>query len=240
MRIALVGYGKMGKAIESICLKKGHQVSYRIDVANAHQLQEIHPDNTDAAIEFSHPTSALSNVKKLIEQGIPTVCGTTGWLEHLGEVKSLVSLKKGSFLYASNFSVGVNIFFALNERLSQLMNAHAEYDVTMEETHHVYKKDAPSGTAITLAEGLLHHLDRKKGWTIDRGSLTPELLYIEAIRSHHVPGTHTVNYTSAIDSIEIKHTAFNREGFATGAVLSAEYIFGKTGIFSIKDVLNLN
>lgn len=239
MRILLIGYGKMGKAIEGIAAKRGHQIVGKIDVENGADLKKYSGENVDAAIEFTHPNSAFENVKYGIENHIPMVVGTTGWLAKLPEIEQLVKSKNGSFCYSSNYSVGVNIFWAVNERLAQLMNPQTDYDVTMEEIHHVYKKDAPSGTAITTAEGVLKHLDRKSKWSIDRENLSVSDIFIQDKREHNIPGTHTVLYTSGIDSIELKHTAFNREGFATGAVLAAEFIASRKGLFSMKDVLSL-
>jgi 4-hydroxy-tetrahydrodipicolinate reductase len=239
MKILLIGYGKMGQAIEGIAYKRGHEIVGKIDVQNAADLKNFNAQNTDAAIEFTHPTSAFNNVKQSIENGIPTVVGTTGWLDKKSEIENLCKKLNGSFCYSSNYSVGVNIFWAVNEYLAQLMNLQPEYDITMEEIHHVYKKDAPSGTAITQAEGILKNIDRKEKWSIERDSLTPKDIFIDHKRIHNTPGTHSVHYTSAIDSIELKHTAFNREGFATGAVLAAEYIHNKKGIFSMKEVLGI-
>jgi 4-hydroxy-tetrahydrodipicolinate reductase len=239
MRILLIGYGKMGKAIEGIAVKRGHQIVGKIDVDNAHDFAKFNASNVDAAIEFTHPSSAFDNISKGLNADIPMVVGTTGWLEKMPIIHELIKSRNGSFCYSSNYSVGVNIFWAVNERLAQLMNPQTDYDVTTEEIHHVYKKDAPSGTAITTAEGILKHLDRKKKWSNERETLTPSDLYIQDKREHNVPGTHTVLYTSGIDSIELTHTAFNREGFATGAVLAAEFIADKKGVFSMKEVLGI-
>ncbi len=239
MKILLIGYGKMGKAIEGIAAKRGHQIVGKIDVDNAEDLKKFNSSNVDAAIEFTHPTSAFANLTYSLESGIPIVCGTTGWLEKMPEIQSLRAMKNGALCYSSNYSIGVNIFWAVNEKLAALMNSHEDYDVTMEEIHHVYKQDAPSGTAITAAEGVLTHLQRKEKWTIDRDKLVQKELYINHKREHNVPGIHTVLYTSPIDSIALTHTAFNREGFATGAVVAAEYISNKKGFFTMKEVLDL-
>jgi 4-hydroxy-tetrahydrodipicolinate reductase len=239
MKILLIGYGKMGKTIEGIAIKRGHQIAGKIDVNNAHELSQYNGSNVDVAIEFTHPSSAYNNLKYCAENNIPLVCGTTGWLDKKAEIDELFIKNNGSFCYSSNFSIGVNVFWAVNEKLAQLMNPLTEYDVTTEEIHHVYKKDAPSGTAITTAEGIIKNLDRKKGWSIDLETLSTEQIYIGHKRIHNYPGTHTVVYTSSIDSIELKHTAFNREGFATGAVVAAEYIANKKGLFTMKDVLSL-
>ncbi len=239
MKILLIGYGKMGKTIEGVAVKRGHQIVGKIDVDNAQDLRKFNESNVDVAIEFTHPSSAFGNLTYALECGIPIVCGTTGWLHQMNEIQSLRTQKNGSFCYSSNYSIGVNLFWAVNEKLAELMNPHEDYDVTMEEVHHVYKKDAPSGTAITTADGVLKHLSRKQKWSIDRDSLSQKEIYIDHKREHNIPGTHTVLYTSPIDSIELKHTAFNRDGFATGAVVAAEYISNKKGFFTMKDVLSL-
>ena len=239
MKILLIGYGKMGQAIESVALKRGHEVIGKIDVGNISELKNFNKGNTDAAIEFTHPTSAFTNLTYCLESQIPVVCGTTGWAAGLTEIKSLCEKLNGSLCYSSNYSIGVNIFWAANEYLAKIMNDAPEYDITMEEIHHVYKKDAPSGTAITQAEGILKNIARKEKWSIERESLTPKDIFIDHKRIHNTPGTHSVMYTSAIDSIELKHTAFNRDGFATGAILAAEYIKTKTGVFGMKEVLGL-
>lgn len=239
MKILLIGYGKMGKTIEGIAIKRGHQIVGKIDVDNGAELKNYSSANVDVAIEFTHPSSAFANIKLGIENNIPMVVGTTGWLDKKPDIEQLVKKLNGSFCYSSNYSVGVNIFWAVNERLAQLMNPQTDYDVTTEEIHHVYKKDAPSGTAITTAEGILKHLDRKTKWSNDRENLSVSDIYIQDKREHNISGTHTVLYTSGIDSIELKHTAFNREGFATGAVLAAEFIVAKKGVFSMKDVLGI-
>lgn len=239
MKLLLIGYGKMGKAIEGIAVKRGHTVVGKIDVSNTEDLKKFNNTNTDAAIEFTHPDAAVSNLTYCLQNHIPIVCGTTGWLKHLHTIKNLCTEQGGSMCYSSNYSIGVNIFWAVNEKLAQLMNAQTDYDVTLEEIHHVYKKDAPSGTAITTAEGILAHLERKKSWTIDTENLTPQQLHIAHKREHNVPGTHTVLYTGSVDSITLTHTAFNREGFATGAVVAAEFIAGKKGFFTMKDVLSI-
>lgn len=239
MKILLIGYGKMGKAIEGVAIKRGHLIIGKIDAENFSDLSKFNPSNTDVAIEFTHPLAAFENIKHVLNAQIPIVVGTTGWIDKLPLIHELVSEKNASFCFSSNYSVGVNLFWAVNEKLAQLMNPQPEYDVTLEEIHHVYKKDAPSGTAITTAEGVIKHLDRKNKWSNDRENLTVSDVFIQDKREHNIPGTHTVLYTSGIDSIELKHTAFNREGFATGAVLAAEFIANKKGIFSMKDVLSL-
>ena len=238
MKIALVGYGKMGKEIENIAAERGHQVSFRISQENKQDLQGISPSNTDVAIEFSQPESAYENLKFLLSLPIPTVCGTTGWLEKQQEIENLALQNQTAFFYASNFSLGVNLFFRLNEFLAKIMNPHPQYQVAMEEIHHTEKKDAPSGTAITLAKGLLENYSHKKSW-VNHHSTDTEALEIISKREPNVPGTHTVVYTSAEDFIEIKHEAFSRKGFALGAVLAAEFIAHKKGTFGMKDLINL-
>lgn len=238
MRIALIGYGKMGKAIEEIALKRGHDVFLKIDQPNLHEFTKENLATADAAIEFTSPHSALENVKKCLEYGVPVVCGSTGWTEHLEAMKAFCSERNGAFIYSSNYSVGVNIFFEVNKKLAELMAPHTEYEVIMEETHHTQKKDAPSGTAITLAEQILERITRKKQW-VNELSDNPEDLEIISQREDPAPGTHSVKYSSAIDNIEIIHTAHNRTGFATGAVLAAEFLKDKKGFFTMKDVLHL-
>ncbi|MEO5685079.1 MAG: 4-hydroxy-tetrahydrodipicolinate reductase [Chitinophagaceae bacterium] len=236
MKIALIGYGKMGKAIEEIALQRGHEIVLKIDLDNAADFTADNLQKADAAIEFTGPHSAYNNVMKCLEYGVPLVCGSTGWLDRLDEVTAYCSQRDGCFLYASNFSVGVNIFFELNKRLAELMRPHADYNVSMEEIHHTQKKDAPSGTAVTLAQQVLEQIDRKHKWVNNETSNQQELSIISK-RIDPAPGTHTVSYHSAIDTIDIVHTAHSRTGFATGAVLAAEFVKGKKGIFSMKEVL---
>jgi 4-hydroxy-tetrahydrodipicolinate reductase len=238
MNIALIGYGKMGRIIEEIALQRGHTVVLKIDVNNAGDFTKENIEKADVAIEFTGPHSAYDNVKKAIELGAPLVCGSTGWLDNLEEIKKLCTAKNGSFLYASNFSIGVNIFFELNKRLAALMAPHPDYEVSITEIHHTQKRDAPSGTAITIAEGVLENIHRKKSW-VNHISDNVDELEIISERIDPAPGTHRVKYSSAIDDIEIIHTAHSRMGFAAGAVLAAEYIQDKKGIFSMKEVLGL-
>jgi 4-hydroxy-tetrahydrodipicolinate reductase len=238
MNIALIGYGKMGKIIEEIALTRGHSVGLKIDLYNINDFNMDNLKKTDVAIEFTGPHSAYENVMKCLEAGIPVVCGSTGWLDQYEKVTEYCTKKEGSFLYASNFSVGVNIFFELNRLLAKMMHNQPDYDVKMTEIHHTQKKDAPSGTAITLAEQIIGELGRKSSW-VNHATSTPGQLSIESIREDPAPGTHKVAYTSAVDDIEIIHTAHNRNGFATGAVMAAEFIQGKKGVFSMKDVLNI-
>jgi 4-hydroxy-tetrahydrodipicolinate reductase len=239
MKIALIGYGKMGKIIEQIAISRGHFVNLTIDL---HNINDFTPDNlrkSDVAIEFTGPHSAYENVMKCLEAGIPVVCGSTGWLDQYEKVADYCKKRDGAFLYASNFSVGVNIFFELNRILAKIMNGQQEYDVKMTEIHHTQKKDAPSGTAITLAEQILEEVRRKTGW-VNHATPAAGELSIESIREDPAPGTHKVLYTSVVDDIEIVHTAHNRNGFATGAVMAAEFIVGKKGVFSMKDVLSIS
>jgi len=238
MRIALIGYGKMGKEIEKIALDRGHEIVLKIDITNPDDLTIENLQKADVAIEFTIPSSAIANYKLCFEAGIPVVSGTTGWLEKLPEVHQLCSAKNGTFFYASNFSLGVNIFFALNKKLAELMANRPEYTVEMKEIHHTQKLDAPSGTAITLAEGILANLPEKKSW-VNQSTNQPNELGIVSVREGQVPGTHIINYDSEVDYIEITHCAKSRKGFAFGAVMAAEYSFGKKGILSMNDMLNI-
>ncbi|MBB4803553.1 4-hydroxy-tetrahydrodipicolinate reductase [Flavobacterium nitrogenifigens] len=232
MKIALLGYGKMGKVIERIALERGHEIVLKKDEFNTYDGLST----ADVAIDFSVPSAAVSNISACFNSNVPVVSGTTGWLEHYDEMIALCNEKKGGFISSSNFSLGVNIFFGLNEYLAKIMNQFDSYKVSMEEIHHIHKLDAPSGTAISLAQGVIQNSNYAE-WTMEEAKNNQ--IHIEAKRIGEVPGTHTVNYDSAIDSIEIKHTAHNREGFALGAVVAAEWLAGKQGIFTMKDVLNL-
>lgn len=233
MRIALVGYGKMGKIIDEIAQKRGHEVVARLkETPTAENL-----NNPDVVIEFSLPEVAFENVKACLENNIPVICGTTGWLEKRAEIEKISVENNTAFLYGSNFSLGVNLFFALNEKLADLMKNVNEYSCQLEEIHHIHKKDAPSGTAISIAEGIFKHNSKFDAWKLDETK--DNQLGIFAIREDEVPGTHSVFYRSEVDEIEIKHTAFNRNGFALGAVVAAEWIKDKTGNFEMKDVLGL-
>lgn len=238
MNIALIGYGKMGKAIEEIAVQRGHTVVLKIDIDNAQDFTKENLAKADVAIEFTGPHSAYENIKKLMQAGAATVCGSTGWAEKPDEINLLCKQNDTAFIYASNYSVGVNIFFEVNKRLAALMAPHADYEIQLTEIHHTQKKDAPSGTAITLAEQILENSSRKKNW-VNHISDNPEDLEILSERIDPAPGTHKVKYSSGIDDIEIIHTAHTRKGFALGAVLAAEFIAGKKGIFSMKDVLGL-
>jgi 4-hydroxy-tetrahydrodipicolinate reductase len=230
MKIALLGYGKMGQVIERIALERGHEIVLKKDEFNTYEGLE----KANVAIDFSVPTAAVANITNSFNANVPVVSGTTGWLEHYDEMVALCNEKKGGFISSSNFSLGVNIFFELNETLAKMMAKFDTYKVDMEEIHHTQKLDAPSGTAISLAKGVIEN-STYTNWTLDEAN--PTEIHIEAKRIGTVPGTHTVTYNSGIDSIEIKHTAHNREGFALGAVIAAEWLAGKQGIFTMKDVL---
>ena len=232
MKIALLGYGKMGKVIERIALERGHEIVLKKDEFNTFDGL----DTADVAIDFSVPMAAVPNISACFNTGVPVVSGTTGWLDQYDEMIALCNEKKGGFISTSNFSLGVNIFFQLNEYLAKIMATLDSYNVKMEEIHHIHKLDEPSGTAISLAKGIIEN-SNYNNWTLETAKEGE--IFIDAIREGEVPGTHTVTYDSMVDSIEIKHTAHNREGFALGAVIAAEWLAGKQGIFSMKDVLNL-
>lgn len=233
MKIALLGYGKMGQVIERIALERGHEIVLRKTSADTFSGLE----HADVAIDFSIPDAAVGNISACLNGNIPVISGTTGWLEHYPKMAALCEDKQGAFIYGSNFSLGVNIFFELNEHLARIMAKFPQYKVAMEEIHHTQKLDAPSGTAISLAKDIIENSDYSS-WALENAK-SDEIL-IDAKRIENVPGTHSVFYHSDVDSIEIKHTAHNREGFALGAVIAAEWLQGKTGIFTMKDVLNLN
>jgi 4-hydroxy-tetrahydrodipicolinate reductase len=233
MKIALLGYGRMGKAIENIAKSRGHKIVAIIDKDNPKDSL----NDAEVAINFSVPSAAVSNITHALSEGVAVVCGTTGWLDSRADIESSCASKKGAFLYASNFSLGVNIFFALNEKLAQMMGQHKQYNASLTEIHHTQKLDAPSGTAITLAEGVLPYID-KSNWALEEDAKERDLP-IRAERLPDVPGTHTVDYNSPTDKISIEHIAHNRDGFALGAVVAAEWINGKSGIFTMKDVLNI-
>lgn len=232
MKIALLGYGKMGKVIERIALERGHEIVLRKTSSDSFDGLE----QADAAIDFSVPDAAVTNISECLNRGIPVISGTTGWLEEYHKMAELCEQKDGAFIYGSNFSLGVNIFFELNSHLAKMMGRLKDYKVSIEEVHHTQKLDAPSGTAITLAKEIINHSDYA-GWAI--GNPKEDDIFINAIREENVPGTHTVVYDSEVDSIEIKHTAHSREGFALGAVVATEWLYGKKGIYSMKDVLGL-
>ncbi len=238
MKIALIGYGKMGKAIEEIALGRGHSIVLRISSQNQQDNTIVNIQKVDAAIEFTNPESAFLNIQRCLEAGVPVVSGSTGWLSRLKEIEALCENNQGAFLYASNFSVGVNIFYELNRKLAALMASQPDYTVRITEIHHTHKKDAPSGTAIALAEQVMEKIQRKKNW-VNHISDNLDELEILSERIDPVPGTHRIEYNSDIDSIEIIHTAHNRKGFATGAVLAAEFLAGKKGVYQMKDVLGI-
>ena len=238
MKIALIGYGKMGKAIEEIAIANGHEIVLKIDMQNSHEFTQAAIQNADVAIEFTGPHSAFENVKKCIEFGVPVVSGSTGWLDNFSAIEKICNEKKGCLIYSSNYSIGVNLFFEINKQLAKLMEPYAQYDVAMTEIHHTEKKDAPSGTAISLAEQILANLSRKNKW-VNAASASTNDLIINSERIDPAPGTHTVTYSSPIDTIEITHTAHTRKGFASGAILAAEFAIKKSGIFNMKHVLGL-
>jgi 4-hydroxy-tetrahydrodipicolinate reductase len=237
MNILLVGYGKMGKAIEKIALERGHTIVGKIDVSNRSDIEQLSRGDVDVAIEFSAPEAAFDNITSCIKKGWAVVSGTTGWLAHKAEIEALCKKENGAFFYASNYSIGVNLFFRLNKQLSRLMKGQP-YATSMTEIHHIHKLDAPSGTAITLAEGVI------EGGVVEGWTLAPEIkegfIPITAEREGEVPGTHIVRYDSEVDTIEIKHTAHSRQGFALGAVVSSEWLAGKQGVFGMDDLLKEN
>ncbi len=238
MKIGLLGYGKMGKAIEQIARAEGEQIALRVDVDNA---GEIGPEDLKACevlIEFTRPEAAFDNIRRALEAGVPIVSGTTGWLDRWPEVRRLCEAREGAFFYASNFSIGVNILFALNRYLARLMNERPEYEVSLMETHHIHKLDEPSGTAVTLAEGILQELDRKHSWTLEAGPAA-EAIGITARREGEVPGIHEVTYRSPVDTLRLRHEAHSREGFARGALLAARWLPGRQGVYGMQDLLGL-
>lgn len=238
MNIALLGYGKMGREIEKIALERGHTVGLKVGSKEASfTVQDL--QGHDLAIEFSRPGTATANIHKCLEAGIPAVVGTTGWYDDFEAISQAVQEQEGALFHATNFSIGVNLFFQINQRLARLMNDWSSYAPSMEEIHHVHKLDSPSGTAITLAEQIIAQLDRKSAWAEDRPAKEDEV-QIEARREAEVPGTHSIRYQSEIDTITITHEAHNRKGFATGAVLAAEWVLGKTGIFTMNNLLDLH
>ena len=246
MKIALLGYGKMGRIIEQFALDRGHEIVLKIDENSLDQKTIENLQKADVAIDFSTPHSVISNIESCFEAGLPLVVGTTGWYDKIEEIKAQCEESNNSLLYASNFSVGVNVFFFVNEVLAKIMNRYPQYDVLVEEIHHTQKLDSPSGTAITIAEGILDGLNRKNEWVnelVGDGPeviTRPEQLLIESHRIEDVPGTHTVVYSSEVDDIEFKHKAHGRAGFALGAVLAAEWLQGKKGFYSVKDMFDFN
>ncbi|HVG41388.1 MAG TPA: 4-hydroxy-tetrahydrodipicolinate reductase [Chitinophagaceae bacterium] len=238
MRIALIGYGKMGHMIEAIALERSHQVVLKINIENIDDFNKENMVSVDVAIEFTTPHTAFENVKKCIDFGVPVISGSTGWNDRLLQVKEYCKQRNGTFLHASNFSIGVNIFFEINTALARLMKEQISYDVSLKEIHHTQKLDAPSGTAVTLAEHIIAQIKSKEKW-VNTNTTVPEELSIISERVDPAPGTHHIKYSSKVDDIEIIHTAHSRKGFALGAVLAAEYILGKKGVFTMKDILNL-
>jgi 4-hydroxy-tetrahydrodipicolinate reductase len=236
MNILLLGYGKMGKVIEQIALSRGHQIVGKIDVTNRHELETFSRDNVDAVIEFSAPEAAYENLKWCMNKGLPTVCGTTGWLHHRPEIEQLCQAHGAAFFYASNYSIGVNLFFRLNKYLAKLIAPYPQYSVHTTEIHHIHKLDAPSGTAITLAEGLIEHLAAKTEWA-NQADVAENQIPIVSLREGEVPGTHVIRYDSAVDSIEIQHVAHSRQGFALGAVVAAEWLSPRKGVYGMDDLL---
>jgi len=233
MKIALFGYGKMGKEIEQIALQRGHEIVLKINEGEQYDISIA-----DIAIDFSVPNAALSNIVSCFKNNVPVISGTTGWLDDFDKAIDVCKENNGSFIYASNFSIGVNIFFELNKQLAKMMNSQKEYSINLEEIHHTKKLDTPSGTAITLAEGIINNTS-KRDWQLKETQVNAGTIPIEAKRILDVPGTHIISYESQIDSIEIKHTAHNRKGFALGAIIAAEWLNNKIGIYTMKDVLNI-
>lgn len=242
MTILLVGYGKMGRAIEQLALERGHQIAGRIDLSNRADMDALADDAVDVVIEFSSPESAVDNLRYCISRGWAVVCGTTGWLAHRTEIEQAVRDQGSAFFYASNYSIGVNLFFRLNKVLARFMHNYPGYQVSMTEVHHTEKKDAPSGTAITLAEGLLQNLPQKTRWAVSEADKpaegdTADAIVIDSVREGNVPGTHIVRFESEVDRIEIAHVAHSRQGFALGAVTAAEWLAGRQGVFGMDDLL---
>ncbi len=236
MKCAIIGHGKMGREIERILVERGHSVELVVDESNVEDLTPENISKVDVAFEFTTPDTAADNVAKVLQAGGRVVCGTTGWLSRLKEMEELAQSKGGALFYASNFSIGVNIMFRINRRLAELMNPYSEYEVRVEETHHMWKKDAPSGTAITLAEGIIENLDRKSSWVNDKAT-DASMLEIESFREGMVPGIHTVTYTSADDVLQLKHSITNRRALALGAVIAGEYLSDKQGVHTMDNLL---
>ncbi|HEX3007855.1 MAG TPA: 4-hydroxy-tetrahydrodipicolinate reductase [Bacteroidales bacterium] len=238
MKIALIGYGKMGKEIEAVALERKHTIALTIDLNNQHELTAENLKKADVAIEFTNPETAYHNVLKCFEADVPVVSGSTGWNEKVEEARKKCIEGNHSFIWSSNYSLGVNIFFKINDYLAKIMNNYSNYEVSIDETHHTQKLDAPSGTAITLANGIIRNIERKKQWQLNNQE-SSDKLKITAIRRDNIPGIHTINYDSAVDYIEITHSAKNRKGLAFGAVLAAEYIHNKKGAFTMDDLLSI-
>jgi 4-hydroxy-tetrahydrodipicolinate reductase len=242
MKIAMIGYGKMGRTIEQLASEQGHEVVLKINADNLDAFTTENLQQADVAIEFSQPNVAYDNIMTCLKAGLPVISGTTGWLNKYETVKDWCLSNEGAFFYASNFSVGVNIFFELNKHLAKIMNNHTSYQVDMEEIHHTQKLDAPSGTAVTLAEGILEKIDTLQGYQLqeDNQKIKDNCIPITAKRIGDTPGTHVIQYHSAIDELEIKHTAKGREGFASGAITAAHWLIGKKGVFGMNDLLELS
>ena len=233
MKILLIGYGKMGKAIEAIAIQRNHTIEGKVDTRE--ELDQF-KGSPDVAIEFSQPDAVVENLRFCFDRKIPVVCGTTGWLDKKSDIEKECTQKGSAFFYASNYSLGVNVFFKLNEYLAKLMKGRSDYSISIDETHHTQKKDAPSGTAITLAEGIIKNNPTKKTWKLE-DAYDPQAIAIQSFRIDPVPGTHVIRYQSVVDDIEIKHTAHSRQGFAQGAVMVAEWLAGKKGVYSMDDFL---
>lgn len=241
MKIALLGYGKMGKIIEEIAISRGHSIVLKVDEHNAKTFTDNELKAAEVAIEFTRPDAVIANIQRCFSCGVPVVVGTTGWYNHLPGMIEECKRVNGTLFHASNYSIGVNLFFQLNERLAELMNGFPEYEVGIEEIHHVHKLDAPSGTALTIANGLMSKLQRKKNWKLYENDAevfeSESELPIISIREGEVPGTHSVSYISDVDRIDITHEAFNRKGFAVGAVVAAEWVHTRNGVFTMNDML---
>lgn len=235
MKIFIIGFGKMGKEIARLAEKSGHSIHGIANTFDELKLKQVILQESDIAIEFTNPQVVFQNLSFCLESGVPVVCGTTGWYQHLETIKTMCNNSNGGFFHASNFSIGVNVFFRINQMLAHLMNEYKEYTVSIEEIHHIHKKDQPSGTAITLAEGIIGQMDRLTSWTPEPGA--DDKLVISSLRTDMVPGTHKVTYSSSIDDIEICHTAHNREGFASGALKAAQWMLGRKGCFTMDDLL---
>ncbi len=236
MKIAIIGYGKMGKVIEKLALERSHEIVLKVNDENLDDFTKENLQKADVAIEFSTPETAFSNVTACFRAGIPVVCGTTAWMDKMKDARAICLAENSAFLYTSNFSIGVNIFFAVSRQLAKMMNAQKQYEVILEEIHHSQKLDSPSGTAISLANDIINSVDRKSSWVNERARSTDELEIVSK-RTDKVPGTHHITWNSDVDSIQITHTAHSREGFAAGALAAAEWIIGKKGCFDMKDML---
>lgn len=236
MKAAIIGYGKMGREIEKVLIERGHEVTLKIDIDNSSDLNEQNLKDIDVAIEFTSPVTAYANVRKCLECGTAVVCGSTGWNDGVQELKEYCRANGGAFFYSSNYSVGMNVMFKLNKILAAIMNSQPEYNVSMEETHHIHKLDSPSGTAVTLAEGIMESVERKTSW-VNQATDKADEIGIISYREGEVPGIHTVIYDSEADTLELKHSAKSRRGLVLGAVLAAEFLQGKQGVFSMDDML---